>query len=434
MMNAENRHLLMLVHRIPYPPDKGDKIRSWNELFYLEKKGWKIHLCTFIDDHEDWKHVEKLRRRCSTLYVGRQKKIKRWLFMGLALLQGKPLSVGAFFDGKALGFLDRVMREHPVDAVLCFSSPMAEYVFRSPILKRGVERKRFGKRGSESANAPVAASEKPFPRLVMDLCDVDSEKWRLYSQKVYGWRRWIYRLEAARLRSYEIEILDAFDRTVVVSQAEADFLKKSVGGSDKVFSVNNGVDTDYFHPATEVADRTPCNGKGPVLVFCGVMDYHPNIDAVEWFAEEVLPVLRKRFGEVAFDIVGAKPVKRVRDLARKPGVRVLGRVDDVRPYVWRADVSVAPLRIARGVQNKVLEAMAMGMPVAATREAFEGIDALPCRDLIVSEAKPLPFADAVSSLLENKDLAKRMGEEARRTILRKYGWERKLENLDRFLL
>ena len=422
----------MIVHRIPYPPDKGDKIRSWNELFFLEKKGWKVHLCTFVDDPEDCKHVEELRRHCSTLYVGRHGKIKRLLFMALALLQGKPLSVGAFFDRKALGYLDRVLNTFPVDSVLCFSSPMAEYVFRSPNLKRRSGKGRFGKLRHGSKNNSASAPSRSVPRLVMDLCDVDSEKWRIYSQKVEGWKRWIYRTEAVRLRSYEIEILDAFDRTVVVSQAEADFLKKSVGGSNKIFSVNNGVDTDFFHPANEVAVQS--KGKPYALVFCGVMDYHPNIDAVEWFAKEVLPVLRKRFGEVVFDIVGSKPARSVRNLAKNPGVRVLGRVDDVRPYVWQADVSVAPLRIARGVQNKVLEAMAMGMPVAATKEAFEGIDAVPGRDLIVAEAKPLLFADAISSLLENKEFAKRMGEEARGTILGKYSWERKLAQLDRFLL
>ena len=421
----------MIVHRIPYPPDKGDKIRSWNELFFLEKKGWKVHLCTFIDDPEDCKHVEELRRHCSTLYVGRHGKIKRLLFMALALLQGKPLSVGAFFDRKALEYLDRVLKTYPVDSVLCFSSPMAEYVFRSPFFK-GTGQDRFGKLRYDFKNNSAAVPVHSVPRLVMDLCDVDSEKWRIYSQKVEGWKRWIYRIEAARLRSYEIGILDAFDRTVVVSQAEADFLKKSVGGSNKVFSVNNGVDTDFFHPASEVVEQA--KDKPYTLVFCGVMDYHPNVDAVEWFAQEVLPVLRKRFGEVVFDIVGSKPARRVRDLAKNPGVRVLGRVDDVRPYVWRADVSVAPLRIARGVQNKVLEAMAMGMPVAATNEAFEGIDAVPGRDLIVAEAKPSPFADAVSSLLKNKELAKRMGKDARGAILGKYSWERKLAQLDRFLL
>ena len=430
MTGRESKHLLMIVHRIPFPPDKGDKIRSWNELCFLKNNGWNIHLCTFVDDAEDWKHVEELRRHCATLFVGRQKKMKRWLFMALALFQGAPLSVGAFFDRKALGYVSKVLKTYSIRAALCFCSPTAEYFFRLPPLEWRSKKADFDKNWSLKKNAAKAL--RPL-RIVMDLCDVDSEKWRIYSKKVGGWKRWIYEIEAERLRSYEIDILHAFDASVVVSQAEADFLKKSAGVSKKVFAVSNGVDTDYFHPEATYLRRRNLT-RPPRIVFCGVMDYHPNIDAVEWFVEEVMPILRKSFGKVEFDIVGSKPVRRVLKLAGSTGVRVLGRVDDVRPYVWKADVSVAPVRIARGIQNKVLEAMAMGKPVVATNEAFEGIEGVPGQDLMVSDAVPLRFADAVSRLVENEDFAKRMGEKARETILRRYSWDTKLVKLDRLLL
>ncbi len=432
-VEKKTKHLLMLVHRIPYPPDKGDKIRSFHEFRFLREKGWHIHLCTFIDDPNDVLHVEALRSQCVTSSFHRLRKVFQKISMALALFQRKPLSVGAFYTNRALQYVHKVFSEYPIRAVLCFSSPMAEYLFRSSDLKS-----HSGLNHELSArNFKLRTSQNPGPgtrnpRLIMDLIDVDSDKWQQYAGKCGRLRRWIYMLESRRLALYEKRIVDAFDATTVVSDAEAHLLRQKTGGGEKVHAMSNGVDTSYFHPASErITDKD--RESFCTLVFCGLMDYHPNVDAVIWFVREVLAKARDRLGEVNFHIVGARPVKEVLNLAAEPGVKVLGRVEDVRPYVWKAAISVAPIRIARGIQNKVLEAMAMGKPVVATEQAFEGIDALPGQDLLVTEDDPDAFAEGVASLWNDMNFATQMGLNAREAVVQRYSWENKLEKLDALL-
>lgn len=329
--------------------------------------------------------------------------------MALTLCQKKPLSVGAFYKRRAQQYINKVLSDYPIRAVLCFSSSMAAYIFRSKLKEKS-----------------------PKPRLIMDLIDVDSDKWQQYAVQSGKLRSWIYMLESRRLALYEKQIVDAFDATTVVSEAEANLLRKRTGGSGKIHSVPNGVDTVYFHPASkQIADkkRKPCC----TLIFCGLMDYYPNVDAVVWFVKEVLPRLRNRLGKVQFNVVGAKPAKEILNLTDNPDVKVLGRVKDVRPHIRQAAISVAPIRIARGIQNKVLEAMAMAKPIVATEQAFEGIEAVPGRDLIVTKAEPDAYAEAIATLWEQPVLAEDLGKNARRVVENRYDWNARLEKLHALL-
>ena len=410
----------MLVHRIPYPPDKGDKIRSFNEFRFLQKKGWQIHLCTFVDDPNDLPHTDTLRSQCITSSFHRLNKVHQQTAIALALCQRKPLSVGAFYNHRAQQYVNKVLSDYPVRAVLCFSSSMAEYIFRSPILK------------SCFAMSQELRASRRKPRLIMDLIDVDSEKWQQYACRSGKLRSWIYMLESKRLALYERQIVDAFDVTTVVSEAEADLLRKRTGGGEKIHAVPNGVDTVYFHPdSKQIVDknRKPCC----TLIFCGLMDYYPNVDGVTWFVKEVLPRVRKRIGEVQFNVVGAKPAREILKLTDNPDVKVLGRVEDVGPHVRQADISIAPIRIARGIQNKVLEAMAMAKPIVATEQAFEGIEAVPGRDLLVTKAEPDAYAEAIATLWEQPELAEDLGENARRVVENRYDWNARLEKLNALL-
>ena len=406
MKNPADKHLLAIIHRIPYPPDKGDKIRSYQEIRFLMEKGWKIHLCTFIDDPSDACHVELLSSKCATSCFVRLGKVQRYISMIHSFLCGKPLSVGAFYSKTALRYVQTVVSSYPINAALCFSSSTAEY-----LLGDG-----FG--GAE------------FTR-VMDLVDVDSDKWRMYAARSAAPLRWLYDLESKRLAAYEERIVSEFDAVTLVSGAEAALLKTRVREKAKVHSVPNGVDTAFFHPDSENESNLKRNGC--TLVFCGAMDYYPNVDAVVWFATEVLPTVRRRLGEVEFQVVGARPAKQVLDLEKHVGVKVLGRVDDVRPYVWNASISIASLRVARGIQNKVLEAMAMAKPVVATEQAFEGIEATPGDDLMVTKDDPDAFADAIVDLWESPDKAESMGKNARKVAEDRYDWNARLSDLDEML-
>jgi len=439
----------MLVHRIPYPPDKGDKIRSYNELKFLARQGWKIHLCTFSEEPVKASHVRALEELCETCRIFPLGGLRRKAALAKALFQGKPLSVAAFYSSSAQRHVEKVLAEYPVQAVLCFCAPMAEYVFQAQLTNSRPRDhdnpssrnqtvsggKSLSPRQSEVADqlaAPAATQRgrqsSKNPVIVMDLVDVDSEKWALYAQNHAGFKSLIYRLENKRLRLYEDTILSSFPATAVVSEAEADQLRSRSHEPDKIRAMGNGVDLGYYSLAQDLENSSQ-SLRECRLVFCGQMDYFPNIDAVTWFVHEVLPELKELIRQVRFHVVGARPVQNVRRLSSIEGVEVTGRVEDVRPYIQHMDISVAPIRVARGIQNKVLEAMAMGKPVVATDQAFEGIAAKPGRDLLVARAHPKEFAAAVAGVWKDPSKAGTLGQSARERMERDYSWEAQLAPL-----
>lgn len=392
--------LLMLAHRPPNPPDKGDKIRSHHVLRHLSGC-FDVSVGCLVDDATDLAHLDGLRTYATRVGHARIDGPARRLLAARALMTGQPVTVAHFFHPALQRQVDDWIDEAPFDAVFCYSSPMAEYVFRSR----------------------HAGGSLRVARRVMDLIDADSVKWAQYAADAPPWSAWLYRREARTLSRYEQRIVDAFDRTFLVSRAEAALL----GTDPRLGAYANGVDLDYFTPSPDRAPAEP-----PEIVFTGVMDYRPNVEGVQWFAREILPKVRERLTEARFVIVGSRPSPAVRRLAEHPGVIVTGRVPDVRAHVAPAAVCVAPLRIARGLQNKVLEAMAMGKPVVATPQAFEGIDAVPGRDACVVDT-PDAFADAVVALVQDRQRAAAMGRSARAAMERAYRWDRVLAPLQQAL-
>jgi sugar transferase (PEP-CTERM/EpsH1 system associated) len=266
-------------------------------------------------------------------------------------------------------------------------------------------------------------------RFVMDFVDVDSDKWRQYAADARPPMRWIYAREASRLLAFDRRVAARADAAVFVSEAEAALFRRlapEVAG--KTFAVSNGIDCDYFSPAHSFS--SPFAGPGPHLVFTGTMDYRPNIDAVVWFARDILPLVRRALPGATFTIVGAKPARDVLALGSISEVKVTGRVDDVRPFIRHADVIVAPLRLARGIQNKVLEGMAMARPVVTTPQGLEGIDARPGAELLVATT-PAEFAATVETAIGPN--AHRLGEAARDLMIRSYAWSAQLAALDKLL-
>lgn len=406
----DSRSVLVLAHRIPYPPDKGDKIRSYHMVTHLAERGWNVHLLSLADDPADLAWASELSKRFAS-FAGRpldRFRKKLWSLTGPP--RGKPLSVPYFYDRRMQQDFDRALAHLRPDAVLCVCSPMAEYVFHSGVAGWGA-----GQR----------------PRLLIDFMDVDSDKWAQYALKTPGPLGWVYRLESRLLARYEQRVAETFDATLLVSPAEAELFRRRTGLEGKIHAVGNGVDLEFFRPLAPAPARR--GGEPLRLVFCGAMDYLPNVDAVTWFAREVLPLVRERAGDVGFTIVGSNPAPEVQSLGSIPGVRVTGRVADVRPHVWEADVSVAPIRIARGVQNKVLEAMAMGVPVVATPEAFEGIDAAPGTELVVCAAEAASFAEGVAALLGDRAARESLGARARAGVEARYAWAAQLAELEPLL-
>jgi sugar transferase (PEP-CTERM/EpsH1 system associated) len=392
-------HLLYLVHRIPYPPNKGDKIRSYHLLKHLAQR-YHVHLGTFVDDASDWQHVDTVRPLCTgTHFAALDPRLARVRSLK-ALVANRALSVDYYRNNDLQAWVDRVIQEHGVRRILVFSSAMAQYVMTAPGTRR-----------------------------VIDFVDIDSDKWQQYAANKARPMNWLYAREARRLLDYERKVAQAFDASLFVSRPEADLFKRLAPEvAEKVGYFSNGVDTDYFAPAAGFENPYP--GDAEVAVFTGAMDYWPNVDAVQWFVDEIFPAVLRLRPNARFYIVGSRPSPQVKALAGKPGVHVTGTVPDVRPYIAHAHVAVAPLRIARGIQNKVLEAMAMAKPVVVSPQALEGIDAEPGSDIVLA-AEASQFAAAVVELLKLQDHV--LGRRARGKVIDLYGWANNLSRVDGLL-
>ena len=380
--------LLLLIHRIPYPPNKGDKIRSYHLLKHLARD-YKVHLATFVDDADDWQHVPTVEKMCASSHFGSLNPLLSRVRSLGALVKNRSLSLDYYRDATMQRWVDQTVAAHGIKRVLVFSSAMAQY-----------------------------ADKYPQARRVVDFCDVDSDKWRQYADKKSWPMSWLYRHEARQLLSYERQVARDYDASLFVSGPEADLFRQLAPESiEKIGFFSNGVDTEYFSPAAVQA--SPYKEGERAIVFTGAMDYWPNVDAVQWFAQDVMPLLRAREPGLNFYIVGARPAPAVLELAKQPNIVVTGTVPDVRPYIAHARAAVAPLRIARGIQNKVLEAMAMATPVVVSPQALEGIDAEPGAELVLAQ-DARGFADAVSTLLGRSDNG--IGQAARAKVERQYSW------------
>lgn len=387
---------LFLAHRIPYPPDRGDKIRGFHMLKHLAKLG-RVHVAAFADDPRDMNHKRGLVPfTVSRSIVWRSK--PRWLATGQAVLQRKPVSLTAFESDAFRDGVQGILSRHAIDTIFVFSSQMAQYL-------------------------PPPGRQ----RVIMDFCDMDSAKFEAYAASAKGPMRWMLQREANLLLAHDRAIAKRADASLFISEAEA-ALFRARSGAARVHVVENGIDTNHYDPDARFKRVESITGS--LIVFTGQMDYRPNVEAVRWFAETVLPHIRLRHPAARFAIVGRQPTDEVKALAKLPGVIVTGEVPDVRGWLAAAHVVVAPLRLARGVQNKVLEAMAMARPLVASPPAAEGIDH---GDTISVADTVGEMADRVAGLLGDANGALALGLAARVQVQRRYSWSARLAALDPIL-
>lgn len=390
--------LLYLVHRMPYPPNKGDKVRSYHLLKHLVRRH-RVFVGTFIDDPDDEVHIGALRALCADLFVTPLRRARARLGSLSGLLDGEALTLGYYRDaGLRRWVLETARREH-IDAAVVFSSSMAQY--------------------AEGLGLPT----------LVDFVDLDSAKWTQYAEHHRWPMSWLYRREGERLLAYERAVAARSARSFFVTEKEAALFRSVAPESVRSCeAMCNGVDADHFapdaRPSPFAADELP-------VVFTGAMDYLPNVDAVTWFAAEILPQLRARWPTLRFHIVGRNPTPAVLAL-RSDSVAVTGTVPDVRPYLQHAAVVVAPLRLARGIQNKILEAMAMGRPVVAARECAEAISAQRGRELI-DAADADGFVREIEALLRAPARAAAIGDAGRRRVQQDYSWDAHLAAIERHL-
>jgi polysaccharide biosynthesis protein PslH len=332
--------ILFVCHRFPFPPNRGGKIRPFNMIRHLSQKH-DVIVASVAHTQEELDEGAGLKQHCAEIYAEVVPEKTRWLQAVKALPTATPSSVAYFASSRLCQRINEAAQRISFDIVMVHCAFAAQYGLGVPAKFR-----------------------------LMDFGDLDSGKWLDYSKWHSFPLSWGYYLEGSKLRRYEKQIAAAFDYCTLTTQGELEeFTKLKVDRPHNV--IPNGVDGTYFHP-----NGGPAQMK-PVVIFLGRMDYYPNIDAVLYFTESVFPTIRAAVPSVEFRIIGSNPSPAVQRLAAVPGVVVTGHVPDVRPFLKDAVVSVAPLRIAHGTQNKILESMAMGLPVVTTPEAAKGIQATP---------------------------------------------------------
>jgi sugar transferase (PEP-CTERM/EpsH1 system associated) len=392
--------ILFLAHRLPFPPDRGDKIRSHHVLKALAKLA-PVHVGCLAETDGDLAHAGLLNDVATSWCMPRRSKLLP-VAGAEALLRGEPVSLPAFRSAALARWVERTLHERDIAAIYVFSGQMGQYVPRE---WRG--------------------------RLIVDLVDVDSAKFEAYGKAGSGPRSWIDSREGRLLKAVEADLVARADATLLVSEAEAAFLRSRTSGSHDIRALRNGIDCALFDPAA-VQPESSLGAGGPHYVFTGQMDYAPNVEAATRMAQQIMPEVRGFLPRAKFHVVGRAPSREVLALDGVNGTHVVGEVPDTRPWLAGADAVVAPLTIARGVQNKVLEAMAMARPVVVSPDAATGIEADDGAQFVIAD-DDAAFVAWLLRLSEEPETARALGRQARRFVLETMSWPAMLAALPHLL-
>jgi len=382
--------ILFLSHRIPYPPNKGDKIRSFHFLEYLAKSH-EIYLGAFIDDPEEQKYIPQLRHYCREVHVETIGFEKYYKFIK-NLIVGKPLSIAPFSSRSFSKWVRKIAKQHTLDIAYIFSSAMGQYY--------------------KSVNFPI----------LMDFVDVDSNKWFQYSKILKFPMNLIYAREGKILQKYDRDLLnlDKIKKCIYVNSREM-WLAREITPSNKIDFVENGVDIE-----TSLEEEAVLM---PRMIFVGLMNYLPNIEAVSRFALQIFPAIKRKIPDAEFDIVGMNPSREVLELSKIKGVNVIGAVPNVQPYLRRSKIFVAPFNLSQGIPNKILEAMAARLPVVTVPSIVSLLHDVTSQQ-IVSTNNNVEFADKCVRLLSNETERRLVANNAQLYVIKHYNWNDKYNKLD----
>jgi sugar transferase (PEP-CTERM/EpsH1 system associated) len=392
--------ILFLCHRIPFPPDRGDKIRSYHVLRRLARLA-PVHVATFADDDFDMIEEAELAALASSYRLVRRS--KPLLVAGMqALASRRPVSLSAFFDHTLAAYVEKILATRPISAIYVFSGQMGQYVPRS-----------FA------------------GRVVMDFVDVDSAKFEAYAEQK-GILGLIDGREARLLRNEEARLATRADVSLLITRSEADLFRARLPDAARADAdiriMGNGIDSVGFNPGLVAPEPRMLDCPGPRLIFAGQMDYAPNVEAVRRVIDRILPFIRQDWPEATFHIVGRNPTADLLTRHGEEGCHVWGRVSDIRPWLKAADLAIVPLKIARGVQNKVLEAMSMTLPVVLSSGAANGIEAVDGEHFLIADSDAALAAAALGVLRDHRH-AHAVGTAARRFVSEHAGWAAALSPL-----
>lgn len=383
-------NILFVTPRLLYPVNRGDKVRPYNFAKTLAKKH-NLSLVSFIQTKAELQYVDPLKEFFSSVDTIYLPAWKSKVNMGLNILSGKPLQVSYFKDSLFDEKISEILVRKQIDVVYIFHLRMAQYFIKRNNVYR-----------------------------VLDLCDTVS----FFMGRLLKHARWymkpIYTYEIAKVKKYEQQLMDYFEEYWIISQEDRDALESNQKFSN-IQIIPNGVDIEYFKNTEEGSGRKS-------IIFVGYMSVE-SIDAVFYFYDHILPIVRKEVPDVLFYIVGANPPDKVKALEKDKNIIVTGYVEDLREYYKKASVAIAPMRFVAGMQNKILEAMSMSLPVVSTFYGNEGINAKDGESIFV-EDKPEHFAQKVILLLKNNEIRKKMGNSARKFVEENYSWYRVFERVN----
>lgn len=396
----------MLTHRFPFPPNRGDRIRSYHLLRELASE-FSVTIGSIADEPVTKAQQNHIAEFCEDVFVFKPSRLSRWCGAASSILNGKSITEGMFSSRSLFNQISQRQKRQPFEAVLVFCSSMYPFVDHAAFQNS---------------------------RILVDLVDVDSRKWEQLGDEARFPKNRIYRRESKLLRQLEQQIANSADGVTLVSEEEAELYRRTVRvpRQQTIAGISNGVDTDFFQPGISNVtpkrpeDNSDSRGGLPLrLVFTGVMNYHPNVEGIEWFCREILPQVQSKTA-AQIQIVGRRPAARVKALAQLDGVDVVGEVPDVRPFLNQADVAISPLKLARGIQNKVLEAMAMQLPVVCTPQSAEGI----CGDdgvhFLLADSVD-EWCNALVDLSNDNERRHLLATAARRLVVNSYSWSAQLQ-------
>ena len=383
--------ILFVCHRFPYPPNEGGKIRAFNMIAHLHQNH-EVSVASLTESQVEREAVDGIQPYCTHYISQHIFKPLAWLKAIMCLFTTVPSSMGYFHSWKLRKRIRQLLQQERFDLIVVHCSSVAPFV--------------------------LSAEEVPK---VLDFCDMDSQKWLIYARHKPFPLSLAYWLEGIKLQRAEKKLAEQFEGSSVATAAELETLNGFNSGKPG-FYFPNGVDTEYFAP-------TDAAYESKTICFMGKMNYYPNEKCMLEFCANVFPLLREKYPMLKLSIIGSNPTKKILALQSIRGVEVTGRVEDVRSYVQRAAVSIVPLTIARGTQNKILESMAMGVPVVCSKVAARGIDAVPGEHVLVA-GNAEEYVACISRMLDHKEERARFAKAGRARMLSHHSWSYAMQEMD----
>ena len=391
----DKKKILYLTTRLPYPVVGGDKLRMYNILKQLKSLGYDITLISLVNKDDDIEGAKQHNEFYTHLITVPFNKKLAYLYAAKAVFNDKPFIVEYFYSRSMQKVVDRLIKENKFDIITGYMIRIAPYL-----------------------------EKHKDKNIIIDFVDAVSMMYERRIKNVQSiWDKFKIGIEYLKVKNYERKCTKIFKMQTVISQTDKDYIEQFAKTSN-IKVIGNGVDTEYYKPIDFQ--------KGNNICFVGSMQYIPNSEATIYFATEIFPLIKKEIPDAKFKIIGANPRKDLFEAVKDiDGIEITGKVEDVREYMKDCKVSVCPVKIAGGIQNKILEAMSMGIPVITTPEGAEGIGA--DKHILQNAYSDEDYANKVRVLIKKSEKNYQIGKNSRKFIINNFSWEKVGNDWDKLI-